>query len=478
MPGQLALGVAGFNSVYTKLFRKAPRDTAINDLQFIDVGWYLSQLDDTVQDNAYSYDMRRSVEYPAAGGVLYPVTWSGVEQVTVVPGEEYTSDALALPSDITAGAAYRIFERRIYDYDTPAATLTVSGGQFSSAVITNAGRNLGLGQSAAMTGHVSAGAGTGGAIACVITSGELTQINLTAGSGYTDGDYPIFFRGGAYVACGDALRITGELLELGSDLSVSAGYASDPTSAYTNRTLAGLGLNAFLFGPCQIVGRQIAAAPAIGVLGDSFTFGTNDSVDSAGQKGFVKRAIHAHFGVFDVSRGTWGAWRYKTQNPLQNLMLANITQLLCAVIRNDIFFHLSNLATLKTDLRATWAPYIAADIPVFQVTCMPSSNSTDGWVTTANQTVDTGTTVALDANDWLRADWQTEGLAGIIDIAAVMDSGGSAAPTGKWTATGGTARTADGVHPNATGSQEIIDTNVLFAASHGIGRRTRLLWSA
>jgi hypothetical protein len=90
---------------------------------------------------------------------------------------------------------------------------------------------------------------------------------------------------------------------------------------------------------------------------------------------------------------------------------------------------------------------------VATVTPHPSSVNSDGFTTTGNQTLVPVTNTAIQGfNTWVRAGSGGYAAFPCVDVAAVVESGGSASPTGLWIAdTNPGPYTFDGLHPTAVG---------------------------
>lgn len=122
--------------------------------------------------------------------------------------------------------------------------------------------------------------------------------------------------------------------------------------------------------------------------------------------------------------------------------------------------------------------YVAAlnPAPVWQTTCTPVGvSSSDGYVSYGNQTVvadevraqwnaflrdgapchpTTKAALAVGATGTvIRAGDDGHPLAGIVEVAATVEQGGSSAPTGKWNFSGSTPYTGDGTHPTLSGQE-------------------------
>jgi hypothetical protein len=399
--------------------RYAPQGTAITLPQIAVPSWLVFAGTSAETNDTYTWQQRYSLEYPV-GGTIYPITWAGLSSITIPGGiVNYISDAV--PVTIAAGDKYVIRDwGQAINLRPPTATLTVSGGALASTSISDPGTGLNTTQpvfgspsAPALTAAIpaGAGAGTGGAITCIVTAGALTALNLTAGSGYTNGTYPIVFGNGAnFARCSE--HSNGDGAQHGTnlpDLTLTAGAL-----AYD-----GLGLNA----PILIQAQQITRQPAVGLIMDSIFEGSNDNLDSqSGLVGSFERSISNKLGWVSIGCSSETLLNYITRHSQQELLLGSITHLVCGLIRNDIA-NGSSLVTTQSRLQTIWAPYMQAGIKVYQVTCLPTTTSTDNWATTTNQTILSAgvNAIRITVNDWLRQNAVALGIT-VIDICSVVES--------------------------------------------------------
>lgn len=404
--------------------RYAPADTAIIHPQFVIPSWLVyegggsagAQTPDTyIWTNSYS------IEVPYGSGDIYQITWSGSPTITTTPGTgNYTSDAL--PIVINAGQKYAIRDwGQAQNLRVPSATVTVAGGQLTSTSISDGGMGLnttapvfGSSSAPALTASVpaGAGAGTGGAIACTVTSGVLTALPLTAGSSYTNGTYPIVFANGANMSrC--PYKTTGDWANHGTGL---------PDLTMTTQTQVNDQLG--FVAPMLIQGTQGTTAPAIGLIMDSILDGTADqTVGTSGWIGAFEKSIGNRHGRVEIGQSGETLANYNNQHAgIAAMLLPSITHLVCGLLRNDVGIG-ATLLSLQTALIAVWTPYLAAGIKIYQVTCLPTTTSTDNWATTVNQTITNPVeSVRVAINNWIRN--TAPGLYGItcIDMCSIVES--------------------------------------------------------
>lgn len=408
------------NSRQGVVIRYAPQDTAIAFPRFAVPAWLVFNTNAGAEvDDPYTWQVTYSLEYPV-GGRIYPITWRGNRTLTLTPGaRSFWSDPV--PVVIQPADPYKIRDwGQALDLRPPVATVTVTGGVLASTAITDPGMGLNTtkpvfasASAPALSAAVptGAGAGSGGAIACTVVNGMLTALPLTGGAGYTDGTYPIVFANGANM-CRSSVRSTGDGANHGTglaDLTLSGGAVAQDQ----------LGQMA----PMLIIGRQSVPRPAIGLIMDSILDGTSDQQDfPSGHTGaFEKSITNRHGWVAIGCSGETLASYLKRGSATQAMLRGAITHLVCGLLRNDVGVG-ATLASLQAQLEAVWLPFLMAGIKVYQVTCLPTTTSTDNWATTTNQTPSAFEALRVSINGWLRA--TAPGLFGItiIDMCSVVES--------------------------------------------------------
>lgn len=153
----------------------------------------------------------------------------------------YVPDCPTCPAGYTLVVEQKLFsvERAIVpttDLTTPTARQTYAdtikttynvGTTVSSVTVTNGGTTL---YTTAPTVGFSGGGGTGAAATAVLaTSGGIKSVTVTAGSGYTNGTYPLVFTGGGGSGAAGTLTVTGGAFASTTITSVGSGYTSLPT---------------------------------------------------------------------------------------------------------------------------------------------------------------------------------------------------------------------------------------------------------
>jgi lysophospholipase L1-like esterase len=86
-------------------------------------------------------------------------------------------------------------------------------------------------------------------------------------------------------------------------------------------------------------------------------------------------------------------------------LLNGCTAAICEYGINDLYDLGNNDVVVRGNLLKVWIELSVRGMKVYQTTITPRSTSTDGWVTTANQTPQNATIVAwrTTVNDWIRA---------------------------------------------------------------------------
>ncbi len=259
--------------------------------------------------------------------------------------------------------------------------------------------------------------------------------------------------------------------------------------------------NSFVFGPTATLGQPLSPnGPSVYWAGDSIAFGnsdspgqTNDGYNNSGWGSgagggwvtrfmgfppacpYLKGARLGHDIASENSFSVVSTGLPSTDSsfrlPMYGACKYNVLQL----GTNDIFTSGRSLATLQA-MVATWVKAVQAQgqIPIACTLLPRPASTTDAWATVANQTLD-GTLatghegVRQTYNTWLRANYQAQGFAYLLDVARCAEhstDGTLANVTGKWAVGGGvvnaynnaapgSAPTADGTHPNSVGHIQI-----------------------
>lgn len=254
------------------------------------------------------------------------------------------------------------------------------------------------------------------------------------------------------IVTGSAVDVPCLELPAGSSVigTLDAKYAFT-ANAPASQTVGTTSVN--YFGSAVIRGTVNAAnVKSVFMSGDSVLFGQGDvtSAGAAGSSGYLPRwADRASVGYAKFAKMGMSAF------DLKNALTASpaILNPYFALIANCCSHHLTEWGTNDLRLGQTQAQ-LTANIGIIQATTpgkvygqstlLNRTTSTDGWVTTANQTVQTdGNWGALTAfNTAVRAL-----LPNTTFFAESSDFASTARNSGIWPAPGGVAQTLDGTHP-------------------------------
>lgn len=236
------------------------------------------------------------------------------------------------------------------------------------------------------------------------------------------------------------------------------------TVVYNTGTITGTLVQGFSH--MAILGEVAEYAPAVVIYGDSIGRGSGDSVSSnmlyGNTSGFVCRGLRlssdyvipAALLAFDGE--TMAAYGGDTQssgikNARRLSMMNWATHVVFECGTNDLVSGPS-LATMQTRFRTAWGRARDRGLKVAQTLVMPRTTGT--YTSAAGQTPVTNFAAGElrdDVNEWIATQVAAGYLDYVIDPNVYVED--PAAP-GKWISTGGTARTADGVHPNTQGHQD------------------------
>lgn len=154
------------------------------------------------------------------------------------------------------------------------------------------------------------------------------------------------------------------------------------------------------FSPIAVLGDAGSAFPFVGHYGDSIGAGLGDydNIASVG-RGFMRRWM-ANFIPFInvcVSGDT-----LSNSHLIRFAMLNGCSDVICQMGINDLVAG-SSVATVESNMVATWQNLGAFGARVWQTTITPKTSSTDNWATTTNQTPFANDANRQAVNNWLRA---------------------------------------------------------------------------
>lgn len=217
----------------------------------------------------------------------------------------------------------------------------------------------------------------------------------------------------------------------------------------TDQTLSGtIGDNTvFAYGPELITAFLNQPVKSIGFWGDSIMSVVNVTNFYPVMSPCVTVATTNSFPSVNVSYN--GAWEAQEKTNVQTLdmITRGCSHVLVGLgVNGEV--HGDSFVTISNDLQTIWNNLAAAGVKVYQTTITPYSNSTDNWVTTANQTP-VSLSVHRALNAWIRSG--PAPLSGVCDLSRAIDPNdldiwpADGTVNGRWT--------LDGLHPKTIISQ-------------------------
>ena len=239
-----------------------------------------------------------------------------------------------------------------------------------------------------------------------------------------------------YADAGTGINLKGNTGNFFSNSSNGIIYNSDVTAggAFTQASV-------FCFGVSAVIGK--CSNPCLLIVGDSIISGIS-STGATSNIGWPKEAFggtltesyHAgsSINILSISVGGEAAQNW-TLNMWRSRLMNYCDVAIVALGTNDM--NLGSSAAVLAALQVVYTDIASRGIPVWASTIPPRSSSTDGWVTTANQTA-VSLTIIAGTNAALRA--IPTPLVGCIDVSTIVST---AQDSGIWKA----AYTTDGIHP-------------------------------
>lgn len=230
----------------------------------------------------------------------------------------------------------------------------------------------------------------------------------------------------------------------------------------TDQTMSGTVVDAganSLDCPCAIIATT--TRPSIGLIGDSRVHGYRDTVNAnIGDMGQFARPVGKFYGYINTAIGNDTAANFTTgtNSSRRRSLLQYCSHICCDFGIVDIFDNTSTAAQVEALLGIVYGMPGIAGKPIYQSTLAPVSTSTDGWVTTTNQTT-TNNPQRIAVNAWIRT--VPSPLKGIFDVCPAVET---ALNSGIWKAPG---YTIDGVHCQALGYNSIIEYGGVDASVFG-----------
>ena len=308
------------------------------------------------------YVVRCALEYPE--GTFYPLTFGGLRDVTVQPGQIVKSDML--PLDLPAGASF--FLR------TFVSVLTGGTGYTSAPTVSFAG-----------------GGGTGAAATATLTGSVVTGLTFAAGGL----KWPTSF-----------------VPNFSSDGGVSGTTQTDMTTSGTVPNNF-----AFFYSPLTILGRLAVPAPSVLIIGDSIAAGQGDTGNSTG---FIVGGLGGPLGTYVTFTAagipymnlaqpgeTAASFAGYAARPMRSYLFQFARYAVCEYGANDLLFA-TTLAALQANSLIFWKSLALRGVSCYQTTLTPRVTSSDNFATLAGQTpinsaCGPGVCVRTLFNDWVRA---------------------------------------------------------------------------
>lgn len=428
------------------------------------IGGYASPAVYFAGEQAFDNPFEIKASIQTSGGTVIPVWFKGKRLRLVQPGEIVYSDPVAI--DLVGGDYINVytFSSRLASssYTVASVTSVATGGSTTTLIdtaqtwVTNQWvgytvNNTTNGTASVITSNTSTTLTFGAVTASIAgNSYNITNLNEVGNLSAAQRSYGTNFSMGG--------SISGQ--NEGVYFTTSDGinpFLYDITDAPTNTGFTPPNTNRG-FPPVAILGNQVPEdSKATLIVGDSIAYGSGDylvmSVADQAGFGFIRRALGTSFPNANLAVGGeqfahWGtgASGYSSigsggQARLRGMLLQNARFVIVELGTNDIR-NGATLAQTQASAIAMWNRVKLNGAKAFQTTLIPRTTSTDGWMTTANQTTVTTNSfnsIRINFNNWLR------------DGAPI--SGGVAVATGTTSA----VRIGSRNHP-LTGYFEVADT--------------------
>jgi hypothetical protein len=204
--------------------------------------------------------------------------------------------------------------------------------------------------------------------------------------------------------------------------------------------------------PYAVLG--LTHADAYGLIGDSRTYGRNDTYDTTYEIGELCRAVGQLNGYVNVSRRTMSIRQFLASSSLRmELINKYCTRVICNLAVNDLYNEGKSVAQIEALLGSLWSAAPNGMI-VYQTTITPYT--TGAWTAAdgSDQTGPSGFPIDV-LNGWLRAGGLP--VRALIDHAQAVQLSGNAA---KWHP----SWTSDGLHAIQAGMIAIRDSGIIQAA--------------
>jgi hypothetical protein len=249
-----------------------------------------------------------------------------------------------------------------------------------------------------------------------------------------------------------------------SDLNIPAnsfmGDAYDDSGGVTDATMGGAIASIEAVFQYHPVLTGPTTSPSVIIIGDGIASGISDTPDVYGDWGEVARTIGAKFGYFCAGVQNETAANFISGHTQRASLISKATHAIVEYGSEDLYASAS-AATLESRLTTIYG-YLTGQT-VFQTTLLPRTTSTDGWVTTGNQSVLASPasyeSERVTFNTALRGSTFGPG-GGVFDTGAVVET---SLNSGIWVAN----KTTDGINPDNAGYVDIQNSGAINTALIG-----------
>jgi hypothetical protein len=296
---------------------------------------------------------------------------------------------------------------------------------------------------------------SGGNTGTLPSGGSLLSdaVNVSIPNGATFWVRNVFTGGGGMFSTGDVGENSPAVFN-----STTFGDTCDINTATDNTmggTYGGTDASPYIYRPVAILAQT--TNPSVLMIGDSRCHGSGGAADTTGDYGEVARSVGPYHGYTNYSMGSYAASHVVSSHSRLATLAPYYSHFICQLGINDFADASLTASALLTRLQTIWGYF--SGLTICQTTLSPSTTSTDGWATTANQTIKSYEAARSGLNDLLRA-----GPTGLNVLFEVADATESARNSGKWKAPG---YTADGVHETSTGYIAIKDSGAISSTLTG-----------
>ena len=199
----------------------------------------------------------------------------------------------------------------------------------------------------------------------------------------------------------------------GSITATGEGVILGGNICYPGSTAMTLGISQFGYAPSAVLGYSSSYCKSVGIMGDSIADNTTDGGMGALSGGYAERICAGQLSLVrqypvtppvayvKVPKCGETLAQYLANNMRRSELLTLCSNIFCEYGTNDIV-NGATLATMKANMLLNANYWTALGKKFVQTTILPRVTSTDGFVTTANQTPLATESVRQGVNSWLR----------------------------------------------------------------------------